>query len=77
MDFQNWFEALVAVLGLIGGWFLRTLWQDTKALTAKVQSIELLVAGQYIKKDQFEKLVEGLYHKLDKIEDKLDKKVDK
>lgn len=77
MDFQNWFEALVAVLGLIGGWVLRTLWMDTKELTQKVQGIELLVAGQYVKKEEIKQLSDSLFKKLDRIEDKLDGKVDK
>lgn len=77
MDFQHWFEAVLSILGLIGGWFLRTLWFDMKELATKVQAIELLVTGQYVKREQFERLVEGLYSKLDKIEDKIDRKVDK
>lgn len=77
IDFQNWFEIMVGVLGLVGGWFLRILWFDTKELTSKVQQIELLVAGQYIRKEEFERLTEALFAKLDKIEDKVDRKADK
>ena len=77
IDFQNWFEIMVGVLSLVGGWFLRTLWFDTKELTSKVQQIELLVAGQYIRKEEFERLAEALFAKLDKIEDKVDRKADK
>jgi hypothetical protein len=77
MDFQNWFEALVGVIGVAGGWILRTLWLDTKELTNKVQSIELLVAGEYVKKIEIQQLSENLFKVLYRIEDKLDGKVDK
>lgn len=75
--FQVWFEAAVAVIGLIIGWVLRTLWWDMKDLSTKVQSIEILVAGEYVKKTEIAQLSESLFKKLDRIEDKLDAKVDK
>ena len=50
-------------------------------LTVKVQAIEVLVAGSYIKRDEFnsklEKLGNTLFEKLDKIDSKLDTKADK
>lgn len=75
--FQGWFESAVAALGIIGGWILRTLWMDMKDLSTKVQSIEILVAGEYVKKAEIAQLSESLFKKLDRIEDKLDGKVDK
>ena len=74
------FGALFAIIG----WFLRTLHQahnelinSDKALAEKVYSIELLVAGTYVKRDDFAQLSSALFNKLDKIYDKLDCKVDK
>jgi hypothetical protein len=75
--FQVWFEAAVAVIGLIIGWVLRTLWSDMKDLSTKVQSIEILVAGEYVKKAEIAQLSDSLFKKLDRIEDKLDGKADK
>ena len=43
----------------------------------KVQHIEVLVAGTYVKRDDMEKLGGALFAKLDKIEAKLDGKADK
>lgn len=48
-----------------------------KELSVKVQSIELLVAGEYVKKAEIQQLSDSLFKKLDRIEDKLDGKVDK
>lgn len=67
-----------------GGWFLKTMWGSLKelqsadkSLAEKVQSIEVLVAGQYIKRDDFDRFAEAMFNKLDKISDKLDNKADK
>lgn len=77
----NW---LLGLFGMIIGFLLRAVWQSVKELQAqdrelaeKVNSIEVLVAGQYIKRDEFHQLSEALFKKLDKIEEKLDNKEDK
>ena len=66
------------------GFLLNAVWQSVKdlqasdkALVEKVGNIEVLVAGDYLRRDDFKHTVEALFKKLDKIEDKLDKKVDK
>lgn len=77
----NW---LLGGFGVLIGFLLNAVWQavkelqeSDKMLAEKVSSIEVLVAGDYIKRDDFNRTIEALFHKLDKIEDKLDKKVDK
>lgn len=77
----NW---MLAGFGALIGFLLKAVWQavkdlqsaDTK-LAAKVADIEILVAGDYLRRDDFAHTVEALFKKLDKIEDKLDKKADK
>ena len=77
----NW---LLGGFGALIGFLLNAVWQAVKDLQAadkeiatKVSEIEVLVAGDYIKKDDFQSSIEALFKKLDKIEDKLDRKVDK
>lgn len=77
----NW---LLAGFGALIGFLLNAVWQAVKDLQAadkvladKVGSIEVLVAGAYIKKDEFTDAVKALFARLDKIEDKIDKKADK
>lgn len=77
----NW---LLAGFGALIGFLLNAVWQAVKdlqtadtRLTAKVAEIEILVAGDYLRRDDFTHTVEALFKKLDKIEDKLDKKADK
>jgi CHASE3 domain sensor protein len=75
---------MLAGFGGLIGFLLNAVWQAVKDLqkadkdlTAKVAEIEVLVAGAYVKKDDLEKLSNAIFTKLDRIEDKLDGKVDK
>ena len=77
----NWGIGLIAFLG---GWVLNNLKtandeqrKDLNSLSDKVQSIEVLVAGTYVKRDDMDKLGAAIFHKLDRIEAKLDDKADK
>lgn len=77
----NW---LLTGFGVLIGAVLNAVWQSVKELqtadkdlTAKVAEIEVLVAGAYVKKDEISKLSDAIFAKLDRIEDKLDGKVDK
>jgi hypothetical protein len=77
----NW---LLAGFGGLIGFLLNVVWQAVKdlqvadkELAGKVAEIEVLVAGAYVRKDEFTQSVNALFAKLDRIEDKLDKKVDK
>lgn len=46
-------------------------------LAEKVSAIETLVAGNYVTREEFSKHIDALFRKLDKIDEKLDRKVDK
>lgn len=77
----NW---MLAGFGGLIGFLLNAVWQAVKdlqaadkELTAKVSEIEVLVAGAYVKKEEFSTAVTALFAKLDRIEDKIDKKADK
>jgi CHASE3 domain sensor protein len=77
----NW---MLAGFGGLIGFLLNAVWQAVKdlqkadkELTEKVSKIEVLVAGAYVKKDDFNELSKAIFAKLDRIEDKLDGKVDK
>ena len=84
MDAQVLFNIVVGVAGAMGGWILNTIWGEIKCmqesdtmLADKVARIEVLVAGQYCKREDMERLSVAIFAKLDRIEDKLDGKVDK
>ena len=71
-------------MAFMGGWILRNLQESMRSLrdsdeklAIKVQAIEVLVAGTYIKRDDFDKTIIALFAKLDKIETKLDGKANR
>lgn len=77
----NW---LLAGFGALIGFLLNAVWQAVKdlqtadkVLAEKVGSIEVLVAGAYVKRDEFDRALTRLFEKLDQIDAKLDSKADK
>lgn len=77
----NW---LLLGFGSLIGFLLNAVWQAVKdlqtadkELAGKVSEIEVLVAGDYVRREEFNQTVTALFSKLDRIEDKIDKKADK
>lgn len=81
---QDVYNILLGVASALGGWWLKVIWEALKdlqiadtQLANKVGQIEVLVAGQYVKREEMERLATAIFAKLDRIERKLDSKVDK
>ena len=77
----NW---IIASAGALIGFVLKSIWDavkdlqlSDKELADKVSRIEVLVAGEYVKKDEFNSIMIRLFEKLDHIEEKIDKKADR
>jgi hypothetical protein len=77
----NW--ALLSVSALIGffghlSWMaIRDIQKAQSRLQMRVSEVEILVAGDYLRKQEFEKFVDRVICKLDAIDDKIDRKADK
>lgn len=81
---QTFINFIIAIAGGMGGWLLnnlrdsiKSLQQADSSLADKVQAIEVLVAGAYVKRDDLDKLSSAIFTKLDRIETKLDGKMDR
>jgi hypothetical protein len=81
---QNLYNIAMGVAAFLGGWWMKVMWEALKdlqkadkELVEKVGSIEVLVAGHYIKREDFDRVASEIFAKLDKINDKLDRKADK
>jgi hypothetical protein len=77
----NW---IIASAGALIGFVLKSIWDavkdlqtSDKELADKVSRIEVLVAGEYVKKEEFNSIMLRLFEKLDHIESKIDGKADK
>lgn len=77
----NW---LLGGFGTLIGFLLNAVWQAVKdlqkadqTLVQKVGELEVLVAGDYVRKEELQDNIKALFAKLDKIEDKIDRKADK
>jgi len=84
MDNQQLFNVLFAIVGVLGGWWMKAMWEAVKSLeqadkelATRVGELRVLVAGGYVKTEQFDGLSKAIFAKLDRIEDKLDLKADK
>lgn len=84
MDQQQTFNVLFALIGVLGGWWMKAMWEaitDLKhadqELSKQVGDLKVLVAGGYVKTEQFDSMSKAIFSKLDRIEDKLDGKADK
>lgn len=81
---QSYLNWAFGIVNLILGAVIKAMWDSYKdlkkadvALAEKVNQIEVLVAGQYVKRDDFDRVANAIFLKLDKISDKLDNKADK
>lgn len=81
---QDLLNIALGLVSALGGFYMKVMWDSIKTLTDdnqklcdKVSSIEVLVAGQYVKRDYLDGIAKAMFDKLDKISDKLDKKADK
>ena len=59
------------------GQVVKDLEQSDKEINDKLTKIEVTVAGNYIRRAEFNDMVQRLFTKLDAIDQKLDAKVDK
>lgn len=81
---QTLINYLMGGFGAAISFILRVIWEGLRELqkcdleiTSKINEIQLLVAGQYVKKEDLEKLSTALFSKLDRIELKVDGKMDR
>lgn len=81
---QSYLNWGFGIINLILGGLIKAMWDSYKdlkqadvLLAEKVNSIEVLVAGQYVKREDFDRVANAIFSKLDKISDKIDRKADK
>ena len=83
-DYQQAFDIAITLVGGLGGWILANVQSQLNDarksqtdLTDKVQRMEVLVAGEYVKRDEFRKDVDNIFVVLRRIEDAVAGKADR
>jgi len=83
-EYQVFFDVAVGIIGVLGGWVLNTVWgavkdlqEADKDLAEKVGQIEVLVAGRYVTRDEFNNTLGQVFSKLDTIRDIVSQKADR
>lgn len=83
-EYQVFFDVAVGIIGVLGGWVLNTVWgavkdlqEADKDLAEKVGQIEVLVAGRYVTRDEFNNTLGQVFSKLDTIRDLVSQKADR
>jgi hypothetical protein len=84
VEYQVLFDIAIGVIGVLGGWTLNTVWaavkdlqEADKELAEKVGNIEVLVAGRYITREEFNITLNQVFERLDRIRDLLSMKADR
>jgi hypothetical protein len=84
MDWESAFKIVVGVCGALGAFVLNNINSRIERqasadaeLAKDLQKVELLVAGEYVRREDMKTLSDAIFSKLDRIENKLDGKMDK
>jgi hypothetical protein len=81
---QSIYNLVLGVASALGGWWMKAMWEALKELknaddklAKEVSDLKVLVAGDYVRRELFDRLSDAIFAKLDRIESKLDGKADK
>lgn len=81
---QNIFNVVIGFAAFCGGWILKTLWEvirdvqkHQRETDTRMSSLEVLVAGKYVLREDFDRTMMQVNTKLDYIVDTLNHKQDR
>jgi cobalamin biosynthesis Co2+ chelatase CbiK len=77
MDWQPYINMAIGTAFGIAGWFANQLWSAVQELKRDLKALEVKLPSEYVKKDDLGIILDRIYQILDRIERKLDDKVDK
>jgi len=76
MTYQEVLNILLGTVSFFGGWVLKEIWTRLKelqtvdsALLEKLSKIEVIIASDYVRKNELEKAMDTIIAKLDKLEE--------
>jgi hypothetical protein len=77
MDWQFAFNFIAGAACAVMGWILRTLWEAVELLRRDVRSLEAAAHEKFVRRDDWQAVVERIEAKLDRLVERLDQKADR
>jgi septal ring factor EnvC (AmiA/AmiB activator) len=84
MEMRTAFDLAVALVAFLGGWFLKVMSERIERLeqarreeAKELADLRVTLATHYTSKDDFKAMADAIFGALRRIEEKLDRKVDK
>lgn len=77
LDWQTFLNLCAGAVVTVIGWFARELWKAVQDLKDDLHEIEVDLPSNYVRKDEFADALRDIKDMLNKINDKLDDKMDK
>jgi|TARA_R110001583_G_scaffold15596_11_gene64095 hypothetical protein len=74
---QALINTIISIAAGAYGLVLKSMWDTIKSLDTQVGDLQVSVAGEYLKREEWKDDMRRLMEKLDSIDEKLDKKADK
>ena len=74
---QSMINLVISIAAGGYAFILKSMWDSLNNLDQQVGKLEVSVAGEYLKREEWKSDMQRLFDKLDAIEEKLDGKADK
>jgi len=74
---QSMINLVISIAAGGYAFILKSMWDSLRSLDQQVGKLEVSVAGEYLKREEWKTDMQRLFDKLDAIEEKLDGKADK
>lgn len=77
MEWQDYIDGIMALVGAVLGWFVKIIWDAIKELQKDMKDTNTLIHEHYVRKDDYRIDLAEIRGMFNRIMDKLDNKVDK
>lgn len=77
MDWQQYIDGAMALMGAVLGWFVKIIWDAIKELQKDMKETNQTIHEHYVRKEDYRIDIAEIRGMFNRIMDKLDSKVDK
>lgn len=73
MDLQSAFNIALSMVGALGGWWMRVLWETQTKLREDLAALERGLPQTYARRDDMRDLTKAIFERFDTVEAKIDR----